>query len=105
MQTIDIDHKILENFPIEHITTRILKCKHIQQMEIRTSPSLNGYHIRIICNLDCEACRLAFDDDYRFTADYTNRKKHQKNVLFTQKPYTKTGKTITLKAGEWERIK
>jgi hypothetical protein len=123
IQTIDLDHyKIFNNSSIEDIIKKIKKCKHIYKLYIRES-ALNGHHLKIFCNnngnyvsipslgviggltpYNCEACRLAFDDQTRFTADYLNREPWEKNVLFTYKTYMKAGKTIKLKAGKWKCV-
>ena len=104
MQTIDLDS--YRKHSINDILPRIAKCKNIKTISYRLSPSWNGYHIKIWCTKEnCELCRLCFDDPIRFSADFTNRKPYQRNVLFTLKTYKKNGKTITLKAGEWQKWK
>ena len=105
MQTIDLDCHELRSLhkTIDEILQRILKCHHIGEVWVRESASKNGYHIKILCDVDCELCRLAFDDQVRFTADYINKKQHNRNVLFTIKYYKKGGKTIQLKSGEWRK--
>jgi predicted DNA binding protein len=107
MQTIDLDHyKIFNKSSIEDIIKRIMKCKHIHKLYIRES-ALNGHHLKIFCKSEdsCELCRLCFDDQTRFSADYLNREPWEKNVLFTYKTYIKAGKTIKLKAGKWKEVK
>jgi hypothetical protein len=104
MQTIDLDHyRIFNKSSIEDIIKRIMKCKHITKIYIRES-ALNGHHLKIFCNNseNCELCRLCFDDQTRFSADYLNREIWERNVLFTVKTYMKMGKTIKLKAGKWK---
>ncbi len=103
MQTIDLDS--YRKLDIHEILPRLAKCEHAKEIWYRLSPSWNGYHIKIWCTKeDCEMCRLCFDDPIRFAADFTNRKPYQRNVLFTFKAYKKNGKTITLKAGEWNEF-
>jgi predicted DNA binding protein len=105
IQTIDLDHYKIFNNSLEDIIKKIKKCKHIYKIYIRES-ALNGHHLKIFCKSEnsCEACRLAFDDQTRFTADYLNRQPWEKNVLFTYKTYMKMGKTIKLKAGKWKCV-
>ena len=107
VQTIDLDGYRLRGMhkTVDEVIQRILKCPHIEEVWIRESASMDGYHVKIWCSIDCELCRLAFDDPIRFTADYTNREPHNRNVLFTIKSYKKNGKTITLKSGEWQKIR
>jgi hypothetical protein len=58
-------------------------------MNVTLSPSLNGYHIELWCQQNCDLCRLVFDDQTRYSADIHNRPTTEQNVFFFQKQKTK----------------
>jgi hypothetical protein len=48
------------------------------------SDSLKGYHLLFYCKVDCDDCRLVFDDPERFARD-RRRPWWSRNVLFDRK--------------------
>lgn len=90
--TIDLDK---DSGKIKMIN-KILKCKNIINVQIERSCSKRGWHFILFCKNDCLDCRRKFDDATRFIADMTNRKPHQRDVLFykKEKVYPRLGKRI-----------
>lgn len=72
--------------PIEFyimILNKISKCKCGKILKV--SPSDNkGLHIRLICEKDCDICRLVFDHQKRYVADLTRREQFS-NLMFDVK--------------------
>ena len=93
--TLDIDYKKFKPYAIKEaesigrIQHKIIKCKNLYSMQTEISPSTNGYHITIWCR-GCPQCRLAYDDQKRFSNDSNLRSPHQQNILFDG--YTINGK-------------
>ena len=107
--TFDIDWRWLPNGyltpssdeRLEAMLERLSRCVYIKRISYRESASGNGYHVRAECTWDCELCRLAFDDSYRFMLDCLFRKPHQRNVLWRRKTYQKGDSVLTCDAGPW----
>ena len=115
-QTFDVDARRLPNgyliIPgprdLEKVMRRIGRCIYVHEILWRESASGNGYHVAVECDgdgMECEACRLCFDDSYRFMLDQVYRKPHQRNVLWKRKTYHKGGSVLTLEAGEWQSVR
>lgn len=83
--TIDIDTSNKEF--IEMVTRKIAQCSCLKNMCIKYSNS-KGFHITIHCLINCDVCRLVFDDFRRFGFD-SNRKECFKNILFDKKEKVK----------------
>jgi len=65
---------------VDYITKRIKRCKNLLRIEVK--PSLRkGYHVTLYCKVQCDLCRLVFDDFERYRRDI-NRKYIHQNVLF-----------------------
>ena len=75
--TIDIDNGDYENF--ERIYNKVQACKHHGAVMFKDTKK--GFHILLKCDIDCELCRMVFDDPYRYERDF-KRKDSRKNVLF-----------------------
>lgn len=104
LNTIDLDHSAEAVLGL--VLIEISKCKHIKNIEWRQSPSKRGFHIKFFCDKDCCICRELYDDQMRISADLTNRKPYERDVLWDKKSYNTTGgKIITKKAGNWHKYK
>lgn len=105
LNTIDIDHSAKAVLFL--VLGEIAKCKYVSDIEWRKSPSKRGFHIKFFCSKNCVECRKLYDDQIRINADLTNRKPHNRNILWDIKSYkdTETGKLIIKKAGKWHKYK
>jgi hypothetical protein len=91
--TLDIDWDNIPdiNLPcskdkINNIIDKIKSCKQLLGLVMEDS-NKKGYHLRFYCNINCDMCRLVFDDYIRFDAD-SKRKKEFTNIIFdTKKGY------------------
>ena len=79
--TLDIDTNDKEF--TERMLAKIATCKHLIYLKIKESPC-KGYHITILCDKECDMCRLCFDDERRFYFD-SFRPEWAKNILFDKK--------------------
>lgn len=78
--TLDVDTNDKET--IKRITDKIFDCEHI--FEVNKKPSnLKGYHFILKCFIECDVCRMCFDDQKRFNFDMA-RPTHLRNVLFNK---------------------
>jgi hypothetical protein len=68
---------------LNEILIKIIKCKNLVGI-IRQPSNKKGYHLRFYCHIECDRCRLVFDDFIRRDAD-TQRKKEFTNIIFDQK--------------------
>lgn len=68
---------------VEHIIRKIFKCKNFLNMEAKES-SFKGCHITLYCSIDCDVCRMCYDDDKHFAYDM-NRPEYARNILFDKK--------------------
>jgi hypothetical protein len=82
-QTLDIDHNSL--MTPERLFAKLMKCKDLYSVESWFSSSMNGYHVVLWCQCQCDKCRIVFDDPKRFGADTNNRMPQEQNVLFQKK--------------------
>lgn len=62
---------------------KVSQCKHGEIIYVSPSNS-KGVHVKIICDKECDICRLVFDHQKRFIADMT-RRKHFSNIMFDDK--------------------
>jgi hypothetical protein len=91
--SLDIDWDIIPdiNLPcsthkIIVIVKKIRRCPNLMGIRIEDS-NKKGYHLRFYCKVECDKCRMVFDDDIRFNAD-NGRKKEFTNIIFdTKKGY------------------
>lgn len=75
--TIDFDSTNKEF--LERTIIKILRCQNLLSLNYEPSKR-KGYHIRIHCNIECEICRLVFDDSTRYSFD-AYREPELRNVL------------------------
>lgn len=83
--TIDFDYYRrygFDNALFNRMLEKIMWCKHL--LYIGVKPSLNGWHVTMLCDTDCDICRLVFDDPVRYAKDLM-RPEYSRNVLFTRK--------------------
>jgi hypothetical protein len=104
--TVDLDWKRLPNgfiqFPdIGAALGKIYACDKVYGIRWRRSAGGNGYHIEFWCREDCSRCPAAYDDGNRQDCDAGNREVFRRGVLWERKAYTKGGKTIVLRTGDW----
>ena len=89
LNTIDLDYCDKET--LRRTIDKILLCKNLVQ--IQSKPSSNkGYHLLMLCNKNCDICRLVYDDQRRYAIDTNIRKPQFKNLLWDNKE--KSGKNI-----------
>lgn len=102
VRTLDVDG-VTDEVRLREILSSVSKCLRMRELFFRVSASGNGYHVRIECQAPgmCDACRLAFDSDFRFMLDTLFRGEHQRNVLWRQKVYCKGENRMTGIAGPW----
>lgn len=81
INTIDLDTNDKEF--VDAVLRKIYACKDLFKLEI--SPSLQkGIHIKLFCDINCEKCRIVFDDETRFFYDQFRPERSQ-NVLWSKK--------------------
>lgn len=82
--TIDIDE--FDKEQLERILAKVRSMPCAEKVDV--DPSMRGTHIIIQCTFweNCDMCRLAFDDQFRFAADQT-RPLNTRNILWTKKCY------------------
>ena len=102
LNTVDLDFNDKEK--VGRIIQKIRRCPFLLAGWIRESSSGNGYHIKLYCSIKCDLCRMVFDDSFRYYADQY-RPEYRQNILWNYKEYSKAGKKIGLKTGEWIRFK
>lgn len=76
--TLDIDTNDKEK--IEHHINKILLCPNIFHIHKKLSAS-KGYHFILKCWVNCDMCRICFDDFRRYDYDM-NRPIWARNILF-----------------------
>lgn len=91
--TLDIDTNDKET--IKRICYKIVQCPYIIDFDFKHSTS-KGCHLILKCFIECDKCRLVFDDARRFSYDQ-NRPKYARNVLFDEKERVLTVKKVMLK--------
>lgn len=62
---------------------KICQCKNILGYSVRPS-SFKGYHIELFCKIECDICRMCYDDEKRFCYDM-NRPYYARNIFFESK--------------------
>jgi hypothetical protein len=71
---------------IKRIICKIARCPNLLEL-VKENSNKKGYHLRFYCKIECDKCRLVFDDYIRYDADRT-RKKPFTNIIFdTKKGY------------------
>lgn len=80
--TIDIDYPLNTFHFLIRVFNKINGCKHLSSIFV--SESLNGFHIRLYCKIECEICRLIYDDQKRYAYDQF-RPLDSQNVLWNRK--------------------
>ena len=83
--TLDIDNSNKEY--IKNIISKVKKCKNLIFIRVTNSNS-KGYHFLLYCKVECDICRIVFDDSKRFLYD-NYRKKCFQNILFDKKEVLK----------------
>lgn len=68
---------------LDRIIRLITHCESCLGVQIKDSDS-KGYHIFIWCKVNCELCRLVFDDSRRYMMD-CDRPEGRRNVMFDTK--------------------
>lgn len=68
---------------IKRILDKIGKCPYCLGHEI-TASSFKGFHVTVHCSIDCDICRMCYDDDKHFAYDL-NRPEYARNILFDKK--------------------
>lgn len=68
---------------IEHIIDKIARCPFFIDLEVHLS-SFKGFRIFIFCSINCDICRLCYDDDKHFAYDM-NRPEYARNISFDKK--------------------
>lgn len=76
--TLDIDTNNKE--VIKHHIDKILLCPNLFHLHKKQS-SCKGYHFILKCWIDCNLCRIVYDDFRRFDYDKF-RPKFAQNILF-----------------------
>jgi hypothetical protein len=85
--TLDIDTNNKE--VILRITKKINLCSCLSKFEIKPSFQ-KGVHIKLMCLIECELCRIVYDDSRRYALDQL-RPEFSRNVLFDSKEFFKNG--------------
>jgi len=68
---------------LEHIIEKIAECPFFINCKIKLS-SFKGFHIILFCSINCDICRMCYDDDKHFAYDL-NRPEYARNILFDKK--------------------
>jgi len=68
---------------IERIIDKVSKCPFFVNCKINLS-SFKGFHITLFCSVNCDICRMCYDDDKHFAYDL-NRPEYARNILFDKK--------------------
>lgn len=107
VSTLDVDWKKSSNGPItsseaflQTALDHIERCIDMCDIGVRRSAGGNGYSVKILCAVDCDRCRLAFDSQYRLGMDLM-RPVESRDVLWDWKWFRKGGVGLRLEAGEW----
>lgn len=91
--TLDVDFDFIPDInlscskeKITNVFLKIINCKDCSGV-VKEDSNKKGYHLRFYCKIQCDKCRLVFDDYIRFDAD-SKRKKEFTNIIFdTKKGY------------------
>lgn len=86
MKTIDYDFDpkhFRDMRTYDEMKQKIKRCPNWRGFKEKDSER-KGMHLTIICNADCDKCRLVFDDINRYSKD-SRRPKYAQNVLFNRK--------------------
>ena len=75
--TLDIDNPDFHN--IARILAKVELCDY--STVIKLIDTQKGFHIKMKCSIDCDKCRLTFDDPKRYAIDL-GRPRAKQNVLF-----------------------
>jgi len=68
---------------IDFMIEKIAECKNFIDLKIKPS-MFKGFHIILFCSVDCDICRMCYDDDKHFAYDM-NRPEYARNILFDKK--------------------
>lgn len=74
---------------IIRLLTKIIKCKNFLGHNFKYS-SFKGCHIELFCRIDCDICRMCYDDAKHFEYDM-NRPDYARNIAFASKEKIKIG--------------
>jgi len=81
---VDLNWFNRELFDPKRVVKKIRTCPHLTALWFKYSQSLNGYHIELYCEKECDKCRLVFDHQRRYFKDLM-RPEFSRNVLFEWK--------------------
>jgi len=62
---------------------KIRRCPNNVRVSIKES-SFKGFHVELYCKINCDICRMCYDDDKHFAYDM-NRPEYARNILFDKK--------------------
>lgn len=62
---------------------KIRQCPNFVYYTVKDS-SFKGFHVELYCLIDCDICRMCYDDDRHFAYDL-NRPEYARNILFDKK--------------------
>jgi len=68
---------------IERIIEKTAKCPFFVDSTVKLS-SFKGFRIFLFCSIDCDICRMCYDDDKHFAYDL-NRPEYARNISFDKK--------------------
>lgn len=68
---------------IEHCIEKMAKCPFFVDLKISLS-SFKGFHVILYCSIDCDVCRMCYDDDKHYAYDMA-RPKYARNIVFSKK--------------------
>jgi len=68
---------------IERIIDKVSKCPFFIDLIIKSS-SFKGFRIFLFCSVDCDICRMCYDDDKHFAYDM-KRPEYARNISFDKK--------------------
>lgn len=83
--TIDLDTNNKQI--VMKVFLKIVCCPYLFNIEQKSSLQ-KGWHFKLKCLINCDICRLVFDDPIRYAYDQF-RKPYSRNVLFQEKEFFK----------------
>lgn len=72
---------------IDFMIQKIVKCPFFDDLKIKLS-SHKGFHVILFCRVDCDICRICYDDEKHYAYDM-NRPEYARNILFSKKERVK----------------
>jgi len=107
LSSLDIDWRRLDNGIVwssdkvlEKVLSVVSGCSDNSMVSYRRSPSGNGFHVRLLCGVNCDLCRMVFDSPLRWGLDQL-RPEVTQGVLWDEKWYYKGGSGVRMEAGPW----